>query len=160
MLDAVDRQAGLTIKYGNSFRTPELQLYTVCRSQVEGYQHGLIKLANGRSFMLGRFNHGKVSEFLTDVFDKEATDLKSSMEDLSARQADQLSQYIDKAAKDYQEIGQDVDELEVPDNAPVEEDEIKTEEKAAPVKGQDNISDESSPREANNEDSTPRAATA
>jgi len=160
VLDAVDRQAGLTIKYGDSFRTPELQLFSICRSQIEGYNQGLIKLANGRSFMMGRFNHGKVCDFLTDVFDKEATDLKASMEELSARQADQLSRYIDKAAKDFKEIGQAADELEVPDNSPVEEDEIKSEHKADPVEGQDNISDESCPREDNNEDSTPRAATA
>lgn len=159
VLDAVDRENNLHLKYGDNFRTPALQLCSVSVSQVDGYNNNLVKLANGRTFMLDGFSHNKTCEFLVDVFNKEASDLRGTMEGLSARQADALASYIDKEASEPDDTIQAVDEIEVPDEAPVHEEVIADVDKAKPVKGQDNVSDESTPREPNNEDSTPRIAT-
>jgi hypothetical protein len=165
VLDAVDRQAGLNIKYNDTFQLPERQLYAVCSSQVDSFQANMVKLANGRFFMQDRFNHKKVSEFLSDVFNKEAGDILNTMEGLNVGQADKLSTYIDKFAADAEEEGfvADVDGVAADDlkddpTSPVQEDTIGDVEKGPAEKGQDVLEDASAPKEGINEDSTARSA--
>jgi hypothetical protein len=163
LLDAVDRQEGLNIKYNDTFTSPERQLYSVCLSEVDSFRDSMVKLANGRFFMRDKFNHKKVSEFLSDVFNKEAKDILKTMEDLDARQSDTLCNYIDKFASDVEDEefvadieGKAADELSDDPAAPVQEDTIGDVEKSAPVDGQEVLEDASCPKEGVNEDSTAR----
>ena len=164
ILDAIDRQAGLKIKYNDTFQLPERQLYAVSTSQVDSFRDNMVKLANGRFFMQGRFNHKKVSEFLSDVFNKEAGDIIHNMKSLNVSQAHKLSTYIDKFASDAEEEGfvADIDGVAADDlkddpASPVQEDTIGDVEKGPAVKGLETLEDASAPREGVNEDSTSRS---
>jgi len=134
-LDAVDRQTNMTIRYDKKFTSPEQQLFNVSISQIDGYKNNLVKLANGRTYMKDRFNHGKVTDFLVKVFDKEAKDIFAAMSSLRPDQANTLSEYIDKHAACLDGVGMAADELKVPEEAPVAHEHLGTNDVIDPVAG-------------------------
>ena len=157
VLDHLDNTYGFSSRhYGKSMDYPERELFGLSLSEVDGYNKGLVKMANGRTLLGGRLGYRDMADFLSAAFGKEAKtkeQVKDQMEKLSSTQADLLCRYVDKVAMEEQVLADPTAESLLP----VSQEELEDGEKEGGEEGLMNWpEDESTPREEVNEDSTPR----
>ena len=136
-----------TERLGSKYASPESDIFGLSIHAYNMYNDSLVKLANGGVLVTSNLDYRDMGDFLSVAFGKEAKteeEIENTLKGLASTEADMVMHYTQKKA---------VDEGETNDMLPTQEELEDGEKSELPSEaGLDWPTDESAPREDDNED--------